>query len=304
MATSVFPDGFLWGIATAAHQIEGGNWNNDWWACEHAPGTTCDEVSGDACDRFRRYRRRHRAAARPRLRRVPVLARVVADRTRRRRVLASPRSTTTGACIADLPRARRAPVVTFHHFTHATLGGRGAAGWARARRSSTGSPASASGRLRTSATSSRWRCTINEPNIVSLHGLAHGHVPARRCSDFDAVRARRTSTWRRRTTAPYDALKAGPGDFPVGLTLSMSDWWTPEGGDEEHSSARRPITRTVYLEAARGDDFVGVQAYSRTRIGLDGAADRTPSRASRSSSRWATSTGRSRSRPRSGTRSR
>ena len=34
-----FPDGFLWGTATAAHQIEGGNWNNDWWAWEHAPGT-------------------------------------------------------------------------------------------------------------------------------------------------------------------------------------------------------------------------------------------------------------------------
>ncbi|MGH9086145.1 MAG: family 1 glycosylhydrolase, partial [Acidimicrobiales bacterium] len=23
-----FPDGFRWGTATAAHQIEGGNWNN------------------------------------------------------------------------------------------------------------------------------------------------------------------------------------------------------------------------------------------------------------------------------------
>ena len=26
------PRGFVWGTATAAHQIEGGNWNNDWWA--------------------------------------------------------------------------------------------------------------------------------------------------------------------------------------------------------------------------------------------------------------------------------
>ena len=25
-----FPDGFVWGTATAAHQVEGGNWNNDW----------------------------------------------------------------------------------------------------------------------------------------------------------------------------------------------------------------------------------------------------------------------------------
>src|ERR1700691_5685890 len=29
-----FPPGFVWGTATAAHQIEGGNWNNDWWRFE------------------------------------------------------------------------------------------------------------------------------------------------------------------------------------------------------------------------------------------------------------------------------
>ena len=51
-----FPDGFLWGTATAAHQVEGGNWNNDWWAWEHQPGSGCAEPSGDACDQFHRYR--------------------------------------------------------------------------------------------------------------------------------------------------------------------------------------------------------------------------------------------------------
>ena len=50
-----FPDGFLWGTATAAHQTEGGNWNNDWWAWEHAPDTPCVEPSGDATDHFWRY---------------------------------------------------------------------------------------------------------------------------------------------------------------------------------------------------------------------------------------------------------
>ena len=54
MATS-FPQGFRWGTATAAHQVEGGNWNNDWWAWEHAPNTPCEEPSGDACDQLNRY---------------------------------------------------------------------------------------------------------------------------------------------------------------------------------------------------------------------------------------------------------
>ena len=52
----VFPPGFTWGVATAAHQIEGGNVNNDWWAWEHDPDSGSLESSGDACDSFHRWR--------------------------------------------------------------------------------------------------------------------------------------------------------------------------------------------------------------------------------------------------------
>jgi beta-glucosidase len=52
---ATFPDGFRWGTATAAHQIEGGNWNNDWWRWEHTPGSGCKESSGDACDSWNRW---------------------------------------------------------------------------------------------------------------------------------------------------------------------------------------------------------------------------------------------------------
>ena len=51
-----FPPGFTWGVATAAHQIEGGNVNNDWWAWEHNPHSGTLEPSGDACDSFNRWR--------------------------------------------------------------------------------------------------------------------------------------------------------------------------------------------------------------------------------------------------------
>ncbi len=50
-----FPDDFLWGSATAAHQVEGGCTNNDWWAWEHTPGSTAVEPSGDAIDQLSRY---------------------------------------------------------------------------------------------------------------------------------------------------------------------------------------------------------------------------------------------------------
>ncbi len=47
-ATFHFPRGFLWGTATAAHQVEGNNTNNNWWKWEQEGHT--DGTSGLACD--------------------------------------------------------------------------------------------------------------------------------------------------------------------------------------------------------------------------------------------------------------
>ena len=66
-----------------------------------------------------------------------------------------------------------------------------------------------------------------------------------------------------------EALRAGPGSFPVGLTLSMADFQAVEGGDEEMARIRR-TAEDVFLEATVGDDFVGVQTYSRERVGPGG----------------------------------
>lgn len=50
-ATFNFPAGFLWGTATAAHQVEGNNVNNDWWVWEQEAGRIHDgDLSGKACD--------------------------------------------------------------------------------------------------------------------------------------------------------------------------------------------------------------------------------------------------------------
>ena len=50
-----FPKGFIWGSATAAHQVGGNNTNNDIWLLEHAEHSMFKEPSLDACDHFHRY---------------------------------------------------------------------------------------------------------------------------------------------------------------------------------------------------------------------------------------------------------
>ena len=50
-----FEKGFLVGAATAAHQVEGNNKNSDYWLQEHLPHTSFTEPSGEACDHYNRY---------------------------------------------------------------------------------------------------------------------------------------------------------------------------------------------------------------------------------------------------------
>jgi beta-glucosidase len=51
-ATFTFPSGFLWGTATAAHQVEGDNRNNDWWVWEQKGEGRIfqNQTSGKACE--------------------------------------------------------------------------------------------------------------------------------------------------------------------------------------------------------------------------------------------------------------
>ena len=59
--TLIFPDGFVWGAATAAYQVEGaaraeGRGPSIWDTFSHTPGKVADGHTGDvACDHYRRY---------------------------------------------------------------------------------------------------------------------------------------------------------------------------------------------------------------------------------------------------------
>jgi beta-glucosidase len=49
-ATMTFPPDFLWGTATSAYQVEGGNDNSDWWTWEAAGHIKEDHRSTICCD--------------------------------------------------------------------------------------------------------------------------------------------------------------------------------------------------------------------------------------------------------------
>lgn len=50
-----FPNSFLWGAATSAHQTEGNNKNSDYWFLEQLEEGGFGEPSGLACDHYQRF---------------------------------------------------------------------------------------------------------------------------------------------------------------------------------------------------------------------------------------------------------
>jgi len=54
--TKQFPLEFLWGSATAAHQVEGNNIHSDFWLMENLEGSIFQEPSKEAVDHYNRYR--------------------------------------------------------------------------------------------------------------------------------------------------------------------------------------------------------------------------------------------------------
>ena len=261
-----FPDGFGWGAASAAHQIEGGNTNNDWWAFEHTPGSGCTEPSGDACDAWLRWEEDADLLAGLGLdsyRFSVEWSRIEpADGEFSRAALAHYRRQCAG-----LRERGVDPVVTFHHFTTPRwLTERG--GWEtdlaveRFGRFCT-VVAEALGDVMTRA------CTLNEPNIEATMGWHMGMFPPGK-SDVAlsrAVAARLGDAHR----VAVEAIRAAAPGVPVGLTLSMTDYQPAPGGEERLESMRHH-SEDVFLDLIKGDDFLGVQVYTRMLIGPKGWA--------------------------------
>lgn len=277
MADIRFPDGFLWGASTAAHQVEGNNVNSDWWQREHGhlPGAPVESPSGDAADSFHRY---------------PEDMKLLADAG-----LNSYRFSVEWARIepeegfvsrAMLDHYRRMvdtayelglqPMVTLHHFTNPVWFAK-AGGWL------------------TDAAVDRFTryveaalpvldgvdlvCTINEPNMVSvLADPAVGFPSIGLPPGVPHVTDRLIAAHKR----AVDVVR-GAGSR-AGWSIATQAY-QPEPG-AEHVAAEYGWSREdVFLDAASGDDWVGVQAYTRTRIGPDGPLP-IPENAERTLTGW------------------
>jgi beta-glucosidase len=263
---TTFPNGFLWGTATAAHQVEGSNVNNDWWDFEHDPASGVAEPSGDACDQLHRYRDD-----------IAMVAElgfgVYRFSVEWSRIEPAEGEFSTAALdhyrrvLDACHRHRVLPCVTFHHFTTPRWAAADG-GWEQPRivdRFARFCERTAAylGDLISIAN------TINEPNIVSLMGWLVGAFPPG-CRDLGRY-ATVNEHLKAAHARAYEVLKSGPGDYRVGSAVAMGDWWIEPGTDADATLARtRAMHEDQHLEAARAGDFVGVQAYSRTRLSAAG----------------------------------
>ena len=266
-----FPDGFLWGAATAAHQVEGNNLNNDWWRLEQVAADYGVQPSGDALDSYHRYREDMQ---------------LLADRgfTAYRFSLEWSRIEPLPGTFsrAELAHYRRMidtatelglePIVTIHHFTHPLwFDDRGAWLWDGAVEAFVRYVEQACTILQ----GVRWIITINEPNVLAItHGgqrqVAMGNpypfnaLPDQEIGDALIAAHRAAAPVVRRLT-----------NARVGWTVA-NQALTATPGNEEKLTEVRYLIEDKYLEVSRDDDFVGVQSYTSQPVDADGIVPHPP----------------------------
>lgn len=277
--TGRLPPGFLWGTATAAHQVEGNNVHSDCWALEHAQPSLFLEPSGDAADHYHRYAEdigivaalgfnAYRfsvewARVEPE---AGFVSQAALDHYRR----------VTDACLAR----GIAPVVTLHHFSQPR--------WMAARGGLVSQEfperfAEQAARVIRALDGLAIVCTINELNLPAIaapyfrgRASAAQRAAAERAlgapldafflhSPEEAIFGNGLAAHR----AARAAIRAERPSLAVGMTLALSEEYAEPGG-EAHRDARRETYYAPFLDAAEEDDFVGVQTYSRMTSRADG----------------------------------
>jgi beta-glucosidase len=281
--TRAAPAGFLWGTAISAHQSEGNNVNSDAWLCENVSPTLYREPSRDACDSYNRFAEDiaiaadlgfncHRVGIEwARIEPEPGLfSSAELDRTRR--------------LLEACHRRGLAPMVTYNHFTVPR--------WFAARGGfEVADGADLFARFAEKATARlgdliSYASTFNEANIqrlLSLMNLGPQWWATVQAMTAQCAKVSGSARFSSLLFAPVEttepvlldahakavaAMKSGPGNFPVGLTLTMQD---VQGVGVGHLA--EAVSAALYgpwLEVARKADFIGVQTYTRVLVGPEG----------------------------------
>ena len=250
-----FPDNFIWGASTSAHQTEGGNSGSDWWYLERAEGSPAVQPSGDACDSFHRYPEDISllAAAGLQSYRFSIeWARIEPVQGEFSNAALDHYQRMVDECLTRGVE----PIVTLHHFTNPRWL-RELGGW-RANESEKRFARYVE-RVLDRLDGVRRVCTINEPNMIAtwsgvLHDAGTGGQP-RPDAEVSEVLLR----------AHQHAVDiAHAHGVEAGLTLAMTAYTTDGSPAAEQAVADfRLVDEDVFIHGATGDDFLGVQAYSR-----------------------------------------
>jgi beta-glucosidase len=282
-----FPKDFLWGTATAAHQVEGNNTNNDWWSFEQRPGAIWHgDRSGLACDWWRNAERDFDLMAE------------MGHNTHRLSIEWSRIEPEEGAfdasaiaryrqMLTGLRRRGIEPMVTLFHFSSPLwLARRG--GWANpdtveSFRRYVHHTVEQLGDLVT-----LW-CTINEPSVYAALGHLLGvHAPGKKSL---VLYFRVLSNLLRAHAVAYRAIHARSGEAQVGLVKNMQIFEALDPADRFsvgltrlidcgfHGLALRALQDgrlrfplglglAVYGPLIDSSDFLGVNYYSRERVSL------------------------------------
>jgi beta-glucosidase len=278
-----FPPGFLWGAATAAHQVEGNNINSDLWVLEHVQPTLFVEPSLDACDHYHRFAEDIRMLASLGLNTYRFSfewARIEPERNHFSRTALDHYRRMLAACHEN----GVTPMVTFYHFSSprwfAALGG-----WEK--RASADlfvryceRAAAHLGDLIAFAT------TFNEPNLpMLLRWVKHIDIPFTTVMRMRRQAARAIGSDRFGCFFLGDAhklqdvmiaahhraagaLKAGPGAYPIGVNIALQD--EQAVGPKSQRDRKCAEVYDPWLAAAAQSDFLGVQSYTRCRVGPKG----------------------------------
>jgi beta-glucosidase len=279
-------DKFLWGAATAGHQVEGNLVNDDCWLLENLPNSMFKEPSGDACDHYHLYESD-----------IAMLASFGLNAYRFSVEWSRIEPVEGSFSQAELGHYRRVlevchqhgvtPLVTYSHdavpawfaIDGAWENPNCAARFARYCSVVTKSLGDLMG----------YAMTLNEPNLPMLfRWIAIPHVG----TVSDLTRGQLPNI-RKQTNQPRlstyfagdpekirdsmliahaegrKAIKAERSSLPVGFSLAIEDDQAPlpEMHQESHVEEKRRQVYGPWFNIAKSDDYIGIQNYGRSFVG-------------------------------------